>query len=105
MNEPIPTAFGPGSGASCKGSGPAQTGALVGHSGGTSENFQFCIASDVCQHAGIFATLVRRLLNQCVSAFFPLMPTPNEILISQVYCIPPSVLGGEVTHVEIACSQ
>ena len=77
----------------------------VGHSGGTSENFQFRIASDVCQHASIFATLVRRLLNQCFSAFFPLIPTPSEILISQIYCIPPFVLGGEVTHVEIACSQ
>lgn len=61
-----------------------------GYSGGSSDNFQLQIMSNVCQlyntslgflcllkTAFLFATLVWRLLNQCFSAFFSVAPPPR----------------------------
>lgn len=72
--------------------------------GAGSQKFSNFKSHQMCVSIPVFAMLVQTFLNQYFSDFFPLLPASKEILIPQIYYISLSILGGEVTYTEIACS-
>lgn len=99
------TAFGLAVELSVKGSGQAQTGALVGSWGWDLINFPIlnhirCVSAYLC-FCHISSDISKSVL---LRLFFPLFPASKEILIPQIHYISLSILGGEVTYTEIACS-